>query len=100
MKKLGLGIQALADFKKHNFIYVDKTESIYKLIDEGNTIFCPVPADLVSPCWLIPSKNFWKYYAPYLSDKRETVIVGFGFNKAKRNLEDFLCEKIEKEVGN
>jgi len=38
-----------------------------------------------------------KYYAPYLSDKREILIIGFGFNKAKRNIEDFLFEKIEKE---
>ncbi len=38
-----------------------------------------------------------KYYAPYLSDKREVLIVGFGFDKAKRNLEDFLFKKIEKE---
>jgi hypothetical protein len=35
-----------------------------------------------------------KYYAPYLSDKREILIVGFGFDKAKRNLADFLVEKI------
>ena len=41
-----------------------------------------------------------KYYAPYLSDKREVIIVGFGIDKAKRNLEGFLCEKIEKEAGN
>ncbi len=37
-----------------------------------------------------------KYYAPYLSDKREVLIVGFGFDKAKRNLEDFLFERIKK----
>ena len=35
-----------------------------------------------------------KYYAPYLSDKRDVFIVGFGLNKAKRNLEDFIFEKI------
>ena len=35
-----------------------------------------------------------KYYQPYLSDKREVLIVGFGFDKAKRNLDDFLLEEI------
>ena len=35
-----------------------------------------------------------KYYAPYLSNKRDVFIVGFGLNKAKRNLEDFIFEKI------
>jgi hypothetical protein len=38
-----------------------------------------------------------QYYAPYLSDKRELVIVGFGIDKAKRNLADFLCENFVKK---
>ncbi len=37
-----------------------------------------------------------KYQNPYLSDKRDVFIVGFGFNKAKRNLVDFLVEEIKK----
>jgi len=37
-----------------------------------------------------------KYYAPYLSDKRDVFIVGFGINKAKRNLEDFVVEEVKK----
>ena len=36
-----------------------------------------------------------EYYAPYISDKRELLIVGIGINKAKRNLEDFLFEKLK-----
>ncbi|MGB5686757.1 MAG: AAA family ATPase, partial [Candidatus Electrothrix sp.] len=43
MKKIGLGIQELADFKKYNFIYVDKTELIYKLIDDGKYYFLSRP---------------------------------------------------------
>ena len=43
MKKLGLGIQAFADFTTHNFIYVDKTEQIYKLIDDGKYYFLSRP---------------------------------------------------------
>ncbi len=36
-----------------------------------------------------------KYYAPYLADKREVIIVGFGIDKAQRNLADFLCERVK-----
>ncbi|MDM8519211.1 AAA family ATPase [Anaerolineales bacterium HSG6] len=43
MKKLGLGIQELADFKANNLIYVDKTEHIYKLIDDGKYYFLSRP---------------------------------------------------------
>ena len=38
-----------------------------------------------------------QYHAPYLADRRELVIVGFGFDKAERNLTNFLAEEIEKE---
>ncbi len=38
-----------------------------------------------------------KYHTPYLADQRGLVLVGFGFDKAERNLTDFLAEKIEKE---
>ena len=34
-----------------------------------------------------------KYHTPYLSDKQEVIIAGFGFDKAKRNLDNFLFEK-------
>ncbi len=43
MKKLGLGIQEFSEFKRLNLIYVDKTEIIYKLIDEGKYYFLSRP---------------------------------------------------------
>ncbi|MDM8521374.1 AAA family ATPase, partial [Anaerolineales bacterium HSG6] len=43
MKKLGLGIQELADFKADNLIYVDKTKHIYKMIDDGKYYFLSRP---------------------------------------------------------
>ncbi|MCI5224003.1 MAG: AAA family ATPase, partial [Candidatus Electrothrix sp. AR4] len=43
MKKLGLGIQELSEFKKNDLIYVDKTELIYKLIDDGKYYFLSRP---------------------------------------------------------
>jgi hypothetical protein len=36
-----------------------------------------------------------KYFEPYLSDKRPLLIIGFGFDKTKRNLEDFAVEEIQ-----
>ncbi|MBN1969621.1 MAG: ATP-binding protein [Candidatus Delongbacteria bacterium] len=43
MKKLGLGIQELSKFKINNYIYVDKTEIIYKLITTGEFYFLSRP---------------------------------------------------------
>jgi hypothetical protein len=38
-----------------------------------------------------------KYDQPYLSDKREIIMTGFGFDKAKRNLVEFISEKPKPE---
>ncbi|MCI5163320.1 MAG: hypothetical protein D3917_15130 [Candidatus Electrothrix sp. AX5] len=35
-----------------------------------------------------------KYHAPYLADQRDLVLVGFGFDKAQRNLTEVLVEQI------
>ncbi len=35
-----------------------------------------------------------KYYAPYLSDKRKIVMVGFSFDKKERNLTGLLSETV------
>ena len=43
MKKLGLGVQELSKFKKNNLIYVDKTELIHRLIDDGSYYFLSRP---------------------------------------------------------
>ncbi|MCI5137192.1 MAG: AAA family ATPase, partial [Candidatus Electrothrix sp. AR1] len=37
-----------------------------------------------------------KYHAPFLADRREVVLIGFGFDKAERNLTEFLVENILK----
>ena len=39
-----------------------------------------------------------KYYAPFLSDKRTINIVGFGFDKAQRNLAEFIPEKVDNGI--
>lgn len=43
MKKLGLGIQALSEFRANNYIYVDKTRHIHKMIDDGKYYFLSRP---------------------------------------------------------
>ena len=37
-----------------------------------------------------------RYYGPYLADTREVLLVGFGLNTGKRNLEEFIVEELEK----
>jgi hypothetical protein len=43
MKKLGIGISDFKELIKGNYIYVDKTEYIYKLINSGKYYFLSRP---------------------------------------------------------
>jgi hypothetical protein len=43
MQRLSLGIQEYSEIKKHNCIYVDKTELIYNLISSGKAYFLSRP---------------------------------------------------------
>ncbi len=38
-----------------------------------------------------------KYHAPYLADTRTLVLVGLGFDKAERNVRDFVVEEVGGE---
>jgi hypothetical protein len=50
LKELPFADQTFADIIDGNFLYVDKTAYIYKLIDsKKNTFFCPAPAGSAKP---------------------------------------------------
>ena len=42
-KLLPIGAQDFASFKENNYIYVDKTENIYRLVTEGRYYFLSRP---------------------------------------------------------
>jgi hypothetical protein len=48
MKKLGIGISDFKKLREGGYVYVDKTEYIYRLIKEGRILFFK------------SSKAFWK----------------------------------------
>jgi hypothetical protein len=43
MKKLPIGIQSFEKLRTNNFLYVDKTKEIHRLITEGNVYFLSRP---------------------------------------------------------
>ena len=114
MKKLGLGIPELADFKEHNLIYVDKTKHIFKLIDDGKYYFLSRPRrfgksllvdtikelfsankPLFEECWIYDKWNWEKKYS--------VIKISFTkINYRKHGLEDALSLyllKLAKEHG-
>ena len=43
IRKLPIGIQSFEKLRKENFLYVDKTEFVYRLANEGTTYFLSRP---------------------------------------------------------
>lgn len=112
MKKLGLGIQAFSEFKDKNLIYVDKTEHIYKLIDDGKYYFLSRPRRfgksllvdtinalfsvekaLFEGCWIYDKWNWEKKYPVIKISFSEMNYRIVGLEEA---LEQSLSEQAEK----
>ncbi|MDR1341294.1 MAG: AAA family ATPase, partial [Prevotellaceae bacterium] len=43
MKKLPIGIQSFSDLRSKDYLYVDKTESIYRMVSRGKAYFLSRP---------------------------------------------------------
>ncbi len=43
MKKLPVGIQTFSELIRENYVYVDKTEDIFRMIDSGKYYFLSRP---------------------------------------------------------
>jgi hypothetical protein len=43
MKNLPIGIQSFEDLRSSNYLYVDKTEDIYRLVTSGKIVFLSRP---------------------------------------------------------
>jgi hypothetical protein len=114
MKKLGLGIQDLSDFKEHNLIYVDKTEIIYRLIDDGKYYFLSRPRrfgksllldtikelfsgnkELFEECWVYDKWNWDRKYPVIKISFAEMSYKERGLKKAL----DICLSQIADEHG-
>ncbi|HPP88779.1 MAG TPA: AAA family ATPase, partial [bacterium] len=74
MKKLPIGIKDFANIIEDNYLYIDKTEYIYKLINEGKYYFLSRPRRfgkslMVSTLENIFSGNKELFQGLYIYDK-------------------------------
>ncbi len=106
MKRLGIGISDFKELIKGNYIYVDKTEYIYKLIDSGKYYFLSRPRRFGKSLLLSTLEYLFKgekelYKGLYIEDKwrwEETYpVVRIDFAKDIKNKED-LREKMYQEL--
>jgi hypothetical protein len=103
MKKLGIGISDFKELIKGNYIYVDKTEYIYKLINSGKYYFLSRPRRFGKSLLLSTIKYLFEgqrelFKGLYIEDKwnweeRNPVIrIDFGETQVKNE------DELEKEL--
>ncbi len=106
MKKLGIGISDFKELIKGNYIYVDKTEYIYKLINSGKYYFLSRPRRFGKSLLLSTIEYLFRgerelYKGMYIEDKWEweetKPVVRIDFAKDIKKKED-LKEKMYQEL--
>lgn len=72
-RKLPIGMQDFEDIRREGYLYVDKTEYIYRLVNNGKPYF-------------LKDKG---YATPYEADMRTLIRVGVNFNSKEGNIDDW-----------
>jgi len=106
MKKLPIGIKDFANIIEDNYLYIDKTEYIYKLINEGKYYFLSRPRRfgkslMVSTLENIFSGNKELFQGLYIYDKwhfKKYPIIKIDFNEIKRNTPEILESELIKAL--
>ncbi len=112
MKKLPIGIQTFRKIIEENYLYVDKTEHIHKLIVQGSVYFFSRPRRfgkslLISTLNEIFEgnkelfKGLWIYDADYAWEKYPVVRIDFSRKKAenKDDLKGFILHQLNNIAG-
>jgi len=112
MKRLPVGIQTFRKLIDGNYLYVDKTEHIHRLIVQGSVYFLSRPRRfgkslLISTLNEIFEgekelfKDLWIYKADYAWEKHPVVRIDFSRKKAesKDDLKGFILHQLENIAG-
>ena len=112
MKKLPIGIQTFRKLIDENYLYVDKTEHIHRLIVQGSVYFLSRPRRfgkslLISTLNEIFEGNkelfndLWIYRSDYAWEKHPVVRIDFSKKKAenKNDLKDFILHQLMNIAG-
>jgi len=102
MKKLPIGIKDFANIIEDNYLYIDKTEYIYKLINEGKYYFLSRPRRfgkslMVSTLENIFSGNKELFRGLYIYDKwhfKKYPVIKIDFNEIKKDSKEIFEQNL------
>ena len=119
MKKLGLGIQELSEFKRNELIYVDKTKVIHNLITTGKYYFLSRPRrfgksllvntmeelfsgnkELFENTWIYDKWNFEDKYPVIKISFAKLDYEGLGLSSELNNILDTISKKYKIVLQN
>ncbi len=115
MKKLPIGIQTFSEIITEGYVYVDKTEIAYNLIDRGKYYFLSRPRRFGKSLFLDTLKEIFEgrkelFKGLYIYDKWDwevkypvlRVSLGSGVHKSVQDLSEnllWILKKSEKDLG-
>ena len=115
MKKLPIGIQTFSDIIKEGFVYVDKTEIAYKLINNGRYYFLSRPRRFGKSLFLDTLKEIFEgnkeiFKGLYIYDRWDwkvkypvlRISLGSGVHKTVKDLSEnllWILKKTERDLG-
>jgi hypothetical protein len=107
MKKLPLAITTFADIrdKAENYLYVDKTDMAWQLVERGKYYFLSRPRRFGKSLFIDTLSDLFeakKYYQKYLNEAKisgqDIYLVGICFASEERNITEFEWEKLKSYV--
>ena len=90
--KFPIGIQDFESIINGGYVYVDKTDLIYRLVTEGKIYFLSRPRRFGKSLDQIDEKG---YMIPYTADGRKLVKCGINFSTEPRTIEEWEIKEEE-----
>ena len=111
--KLPIGVQSFTGLRNYNFLYIDKTEYIYKLVRSGKQFFLIRPRRFGKSLFISTLKAYWEGKQEFFKDLaisgleadrenawKEYPMFCFDFNgqnyRNENGLEDILDEQLRR----
>lgn len=111
-RKLPIGIQSFEDLRKNNYLYVDKTEFVFRLVETGKVYFLSRPRRFGKSLFLSTLKAFFEGKKELFSGLKivelekdnpnawkKYPVIYFDFNGMDYSKENSLFEKLDKTLS-
>jgi hypothetical protein len=100
LQKLPIGIQTFSKIREEAYLYVDKTEIIYRLITSGGYFFLSRHRRFGKSLTLSTIKALYSgqrelfHGLKYAADPHPKVLIGINFSSEKKTVDEWVAETV------